>query len=428
MPHPRRTGPCNRLPRRPPSCQPSMIPANASSLGRSTGAVRRQPGGTETAIGQATLSREMWKRRAARRWLGPPAVSQPNPPIRVHGDDPPALPATGTDQGHRPSRPRQQAHPATPAANLLTAGPSRSAPVRREAGRWRHWQVGGPRGGAARSANHADRSRPASHVTTRNGAVAVGALDGQRLPPAAQGGEVRQGPIQGGQAEKGGHHPGGLAQGTLEQGLDPLPGHNGVMPRPLPGRVMQSMIPGGGDGQTDLDGNIGEDRCPSGAFLAWGEPSHPLVDPDQRPSPLSERRVVAGPTRPAMSGGRRRAHEPRPTTCTRDAKPPRAEFRDTAEGAIPPPDRSVQAVIREAAGRFPHSSARTSRRPARRPTAIERMRRSISSSAAHQRRPQQKLTVSPPCPTVPSSSSTMPPSRPEPTRSRATRITSRACP
>ena len=50
-----------------------MIPVNASSFGRFTGAVRRYPGGTETAIILATLSREMLKCRAASRWLMPSA-------------------------------------------------------------------------------------------------------------------------------------------------------------------------------------------------------------------------------------------------------------------------------------------------------------------------------------------------------------------
>ena len=50
-----------------------MIPVNASSFGRFTGAVRRYPGGTENAIILATLSREMLKCRAACRRLMPSA-------------------------------------------------------------------------------------------------------------------------------------------------------------------------------------------------------------------------------------------------------------------------------------------------------------------------------------------------------------------
>ena len=91
--------------------------------------------------------------------------------------------------------------------------------------------------------------------------AAVGNLDGQGLLSAAQRGKVRYGPVQPRQLQQAGHHPGGLAQGKLEQHLD---------------------------GETKLDGRIGKHRWPSKPPVTRRAPDHVLVDPDQQRTALPQ--------------------------------------------------------------------------------------------------------------------------------------------
>jgi len=124
--------------------------------------------------------------------------------------------------------------------------------------------------------------------------AAIRDLDGQGLLPAAQRGKVRHGPVQAGQSQQAGPHPGGLAQRQLEQDLDR---------------------------QAELDGRIGKDRRPSGPTVTRRAPSHVLVEPDQQRPPLAQRCVVAGPVRRAIAGGWWLAHAARLTAWIREVNP-----------------------------------------------------------------------------------------------------------
>lgn len=133
--------------------------------------------------------------------------------------------------------------------------------------------------------------------------AAIGNLDGQGLLPPAEGGKVRHGPVQASQPEQAGHHPGGLAQRELEENLDR---------------------------QAELNGRIGKHRWPSRPRVTRREPGHLLVDPDQQRPPLPQRRVVAGPVRRAIAGGRWLAHAACLTAWIREVNPPQTEFCNNA--------------------------------------------------------------------------------------------------
>jgi len=121
--------------------------------------------------------------------------------------------------------------------------------------------------------------------------AAIGDLHREGLLPAAEGGDVRHRPVQPRQPKQAGHHPGGLAQWKLEQDLDR---------------------------QAEPDGRIGKHRRTSRPPVTRRAPGHVPVDPDQQRSPVAQRRVVAGPLRRAVAGGRWLAHAARLTAWIRD--------------------------------------------------------------------------------------------------------------
>ena len=98
-----------------------MISVNPSSFGRLTGADRRYPGGTEKLSIFLTLSREIPKWRAAARSLMPSRTGQTNLPIKLHGENAPALPAAGKGQSGRLLRRPQRDHHAATVADFCTA-------------------------------------------------------------------------------------------------------------------------------------------------------------------------------------------------------------------------------------------------------------------------------------------------------------------
>ena len=119
----------------------------------------------------------------------------------------------------------------------------------------------------------------------RSVGAAIRDLDGRVLLPAAQRGEIRHGPVQPRQFQQARHHPGGLAKRQLEQDLDPLSGHCCTMPcRAL----------------------------------------------DQQSPPLPQRRIVAGPVRRAVAGGRWLAHAARLTAWINEMNHQTSEFCNNA--------------------------------------------------------------------------------------------------
>ena len=128
-------------------------------------------------------------------------------------------------------------------------------------------------------------------------------LDGQDLLPPAQRREVRHGPVQTRQPEQAGHHSGGLAQRELEENLDR---------------------------QAELNGGIGEDRWASRPPITLCAPGHVLVHPDQQRAALAQRRVIAGPVRRAVAGGRWLAHAARVTAWIREVDPLSSEMCNNA--------------------------------------------------------------------------------------------------
>lgn len=77
------------------------------------------------------------------------------------------------------------------------------------------------------------------------------------------------------------------------------------------GRLPQWQLEQNLDGQAELDRRIGEDCGATGAAVMRRELGHILVQPDQQRAALAQRRIVTGPVRRAVAGGRRLAHAPR---------------------------------------------------------------------------------------------------------------------
>ena len=105
------------------------------------------------------------------------------------------------------------------------------------------------------------------------------------------------------QPQQAGHHSSGLSQGQREQHFDR---------------------------KTKLEGGIGEDRhAPRSPFM-WREPSHFLVQPDEKLPALAQRRVVAGPVRSAVAGGERLARATRVTAWSHIVNCPQSELCNNA--------------------------------------------------------------------------------------------------
>lgn len=133
--------------------------------------------------------------------------------------------------------------------------------------------------------------------------AAVRDLNRRGLLPAAQGAEVWDGPVQPRQPEQAGHHTRGLSQRELEQHFDR---------------------------KTELNGGIREDGWATGATFMRRQPSHVLVHPGQHRAAPAQRRVVAGPIRRAVAGGRWLAHTPHLTAWIRAVNHQKSEFCNNA--------------------------------------------------------------------------------------------------
>lgn len=124
--------------------------------------------------------------------------------------------------------------------------------------------------------------------------TAIGDLNLEGFLSAARRRDVRNGPVQPGQAQEARDHRGGLPERQLEQNLDR---------------------------QAELDRGIRKDRWASLASLMRCVPGHLLVQIDQQRLALPKRIVAGGPVRPEMAGGFELARAVRLTAWIRNVNP-----------------------------------------------------------------------------------------------------------